>query len=427
MRITKLEAENILRLKAVRITPNGGPVVLGGKNMAGKSSVLTAIQMAFGGKKNIPDEPVRHGAKKAHVIAETEDYIVTRRFRADGDSELEVKAKDGSKVARPQELLDKMCGALTFDPLAFGRMDPEKQADVLRRLVGLDFTPLEKQRAEAYEQRTEASREARRLQATIDQLPESPDGTPDAEVSIAELAAQLEAKQAANTKNDEQRRELADLREKAKAAKEKIAKLEAELHAARAEFAALDEQGRAMRSEVDALVDENLEAVKEAIANAEKTNQQVRAKVKRAELIEAHETQIAESERLTEVINQIDQQKAETLASAKYPVPGLELAESEVRLNGVPFSQASQAERLRASVAIGAATNPELRVMLIREGAFLDEDNMKLLEQVAEEHDIQLWVEMVADRKEVTVVIADGEVAEDRTGKDGPSPAMGIA
>lgn len=46
----------------------------------------------------------------------------------------------------------------------------------------------------------------------------------------------------------------------------------------------------------------------------------------------------------------------------------------------------------------------------------------ELLEQIAEEFDLQTITEVVGDRKEVTLLIQDGEVAEDRT-KAAPTEA----
>jgi recombinational DNA repair ATPase RecF len=68
MRIIKLEAQNIMRLKAVTIQPKGATTLIGGRNAQGKSSALRAIEMALGGTKSIPDQPIRQGAKKGHVV-----------------------------------------------------------------------------------------------------------------------------------------------------------------------------------------------------------------------------------------------------------------------------------------------------------------------------------------------------------------------
>ena len=81
-----------------------------------------------------------------------------------------------------------------------------------------------------------------------------------------------------------------------------------------------------------------------------------------------------------------------------------------VTLDGLPFEQASQAQQLRASVAIGAALNPKLRAMLVRDGSLLDEDSLALLTAEASRSDLQVWLEVVG-REGDGIVIEDGEVA----------------
>lgn len=49
MKIIRLDAANVKRLKAVEITPDGTLQVVTGANGAGKSSVLDAIWLALGG------------------------------------------------------------------------------------------------------------------------------------------------------------------------------------------------------------------------------------------------------------------------------------------------------------------------------------------------------------------------------------------
>lgn len=81
-----------------------------------------------------------------------------------------------------------------------------------------------------------------------------------------------------------------------------------------------------------------------------------------------------------------------------------------MEFNGVPFVQASAAERLKVSVAMAMALNPELRVICIRDASLLDDDSKRALMALAEEHDYQIWYEVVGDGGEVGVVIEDGEV-----------------
>ena len=61
MKILKLTAENIKKLKVVEITPQGNVVQITGRNGSGKSSTLDAIWWALAGKEAIQGKPIREG------------------------------------------------------------------------------------------------------------------------------------------------------------------------------------------------------------------------------------------------------------------------------------------------------------------------------------------------------------------------------
>lgn len=423
MKITKLEVDNFKRLRAVRITPEGGAVVLGGQNGAGKSSVLDAIEAALGGAKHAPEEPVRKGSKGARVVLETEDFTVTRKWPAKGSPTLELKAKNGGAYGSPQTMLDGLMGSLSFDPLAFSRMPAKEQAETLRKLVGLDFASEDKLRAEAFEKRTDVGRELRRLQGALEKMPEVVGKVPAAEVSVSELAGELERRRQVNAANAARRADLDKMRDMAEAEQAYVQKLEADLAAARAAFAAMMEKGKAAAAAVTALVDEDVAEVKARIDGAEESNRTARLAAEREKLEAALERSTDESEKLTAYLAQLDQVKAEAATQAKYPVPGLVVTDAGVELAGVPFEQASQAEKLRASVAIGLALNKDLKVLLIRDGALLDAKSLALVAQMAADAGGQVWLEVVGNREEVTVLISDGEVSD----PDTRQPAAGVA
>jgi hypothetical protein len=125
------------------------------------------------------------------------------------------------------------------------------------------------------------------------------------------------------------------------------------------------------------------------------------------ELIEA-ETEAAE---LEADIAAVDAAKAEALRQARFPVPGLAFtADGGVTLNDLPLEQASSAEQLRVSLAMGIALNPRLKVLLIRDGSLLDETSMRLIAEMAEQAGAQVWIEIVSTGG-VGIVIEDGQVA----------------
>ena len=156
MKIIKLKAENVKRLEAVTITPDGNLVVIGGRNAQGKTSVLDSITYALAGALSHPDRPIRDGEDKAKIVCELDDLIVTRTFTPKGGS-LIVSNKEGAKYASPQAMLDELTGKLTFDPLAFSRMPPKEQVNTLKSLVGLDFSELDAKRQALYDERRKTS------------------------------------------------------------------------------------------------------------------------------------------------------------------------------------------------------------------------------------------------------------------------------
>jgi hypothetical protein len=129
---------------------------------------------------------------------------------------------------------------------------------------------------------------------------------------------------------------------------------------------------------------------------------------------EAHDVAVknytADATARTARIDAIDVEKATAIANAKMPIDGLSFADGVVLFQGVPLDQASGAQKLRVSAAIGAALNPRLRVMLARDATNLDSKSMRLLAEFAEEKDFQIWCERVDETGAVGVVIEDGHV-----------------
>jgi len=50
-------------------------------------------------------------------------------------------------------------------------------------------------------------------------------------------------------------------------------------------------------------------------------------------------------------------------------------------------------------------------VVRIRDGSLLDADSLRLVAEMAEQTDCQVWIERVADERKVGFVIEDGAVA----------------
>lgn len=426
MKILKLTAENVKKLRAITIEPDpkGNLVIVGGKNAAGKSSVLDSIAMVIGGASEMPARPIRDGEDEAQVLMETEEFTALLKIKQTGKT-LTIKNKEGVPARSPQALLDSLTAKVCFDPLEFTKMKPAEQSETLRRLVGLDFTELDREEAEKYALRTGVNRSVKEQRDTVARL-----GPPtDAGCEYLEagpIAGRMEAGAAVNAANEKKRSVLDDANDAIADCESGIAKqaqlvdrLKAELAAASDELARRQDERAAfvktrdhVHKEISGLVDVDLSLIRQEMEKLNAHNEEVRENLKRKEQAAKLRALEKEAKDLSDRLTGIEQERARQLRKAKFPIEGLSFMGVGVTYNSVPFEQASAAEQLRVSVAMGAAMQPKLKVALIRDGSLLDDDSLKLVAETAEKYGVQVWLERVGEGKECSVIIEDGEVKE---------------
>ncbi len=407
MIIHRLEIENIKCLKAVSFKPKGNTVIIAGKNGHGKSSTMDAISYAFGGPRLCPKEPLREGQDEGFVRVDVGDYIVTRTFTRKGEetvSKLKLTTKGGFKPTSPQALLDGFFNKVSFDPLEFSRKSAKEQLETLKDVVGLDFRALDRQRAEAYGSRADTNSDLKKVEAKLEDGPQLDlSTTPDVEVSVTELMAELEKAQATQTEANKLLDALSGVKADIKDVEAKVKELKK-----RREKLLADEQDVIGKIENHEPIDPA--PIKKQIAEADDKNKLCRAARKQWELEKERDQLKAQSKVKTIEMAEIDRQKREEVEAAKMPVEGLSFDDDCVRYKGKPFEQIGRANQIRVSVAIALALHSELNVMLIRDGNVLDEDSMEMVAQMAKEAEAQFIIEWVGEHAEAQVYIEDGQV-----------------
>ena len=114
----------------------------------------------------------------------------------------------------------------------------------------------------------------------------------------------------------------------------------------------------------------------------------------------------------TKEIDSIDAERGALLAAAKFPVQGLGFAlDGSVTFDGLPLDQVNEAKRIEVSMAIAMSGDKPGKIVLIRNGSQLDEENMALVAELAAKAGAQLWLERVGVGDVGAVVIRDGGVA----------------
>lgn len=410
LHIIDMRAENLMRLVAVHIRPDGSMINISGRNGQGKTSTIRAIAWALGGKDFAVAMPLRQGETVGYCSIDLGRLKVTKRVERVGDDvrpSLVLEYPDGSRPKSPQAVLDELRGQL-MNPIAFLQAKPAQRIETVKELFhDFDFAAHERDRKQTFEERTIVNREHKRAEAARDALV-LPKGSAPRAVDVGALSAKLREANAANEMTGRRKagreaaqREFEDKRNRA----ERL----------RAEARELDKQADALEAKLEAaeplpeLID--IKPILGEIERASATNAAVAKHEEWARLDHAVIIAKAAAAALTIKLDTLDAAKAEALAGGKLPFPGLAFGEEDVEIDGVPWDQVAFSTRLRASAAMAIALQPKLHVMLISEyGSLLDADSMALLKQIADEHDFQVWIETVGGGGQGKVLIEDGRV-----------------
>lgn len=440
MKVLALTEENCLGISLIEmdLTDKGNLIIIAGPNGAGKTSALDGLEMLLNGAESIPAKPVRRGQAKCVLectLGEIglPELLVKRTITADGGGSLIVRNAELVKQESPQTILDKLKGKLTFDPLAYASMKDAERTAITRELLGLDFKEKDATKDTHFKARTDVNRDAKALEARLTALSPAVAGLPELEISSAEIIAQQAESAKVNQANANHRANAEGYRALVDRAQAAVTDAESALADTIAEIERLQVQAGKQKDAVEAkkgelssakvscdnaadavskLVDVDLTQFNARAADVDKTNVSIRNNKTRADLTKQLTAKRLEADALTRKIDAIESQKREAIAAAKFPVAGMGLDDmGEVQLNGLPFEQANTRAKILASLAMGAALNPKLRVVLVRSGNDIDDAGMKIVGDWCEANNMQIWLERIRTDGNVTFIIEDGHIA----------------
>ena len=452
MHILSFQAENFKRIRFVDITAKSRLIQITGANGEGKTSVMDALWAGIvgkvrskDGKWSVPEKPVRQGAKNARQKIVIGDYktgkrelIAERTINPDRSTSIKVTNADGTKYSDPQAMLKDLLGELTFDPLEFIQMKTAEQVSMLRNVAHVDYDFEEATAASEidFKKRTGVNNEIKRLETEVAGFTVQ-DGLPKAKVNEVEILERINATDAINQKArqiDDAKREAQraleeariavvnkraarhQLRERKSDLEQRLAEVEKQLTALQETITPLEASEARIQAEVDAMPSgeyaDVIELTKE-LQSAQIVNREIDRRERRMALEKDLEAKKTEAAILTRNIDKRNEAKAAAIAKAKLPVEGLTFDESTVFMEGIPIEQLGEAEQIRVSTLIAMSANPKLRVLRILHGEALDEKNLAVLAEMAEQHDFQIWMARVDTSGKVGIVLEDGEVKTD--------------
>ena len=407
MRIVSVFVENIKRVKLISYIANKGMNIISGKNNQGKSSFLDAIMYALAGKTSIPDNVVRDGQNQAIIKVVLDDFTVTREFK-DGKSTIRVSTNDGAVFTAPQSKLDTLFGKFTFDPLSFLKMSKAELFQTLSNITGYDRTKYETEKNITYNSRTEVGRERDILKVKINELGEPTYDIykiPDEEQSAKELNQKLQEAIRTNRSKEVLTSEIVTLETRKSDKLNEIEKLKEQIEIAEHAIEDCNSSIAYKQDLLKKLVIVNVEDITKEIEDLETLNRRIRDKQNRIKLENEYSEKVVEYDQHTYALDLLKEKALRELDELALP-EGIRLTlEGEIEYNGIPIDNISQSEKIKLGLSLGEKSGHKF--IFCKDASFLDSDNIKLIQQWAEEKDMQVFLERVEDETG-DLIIEDG-------------------
>lgn len=400
MKISKLEIENVKRVKAVSLEPTqNGLTVIGGKNNQGKTSVLDSIAWALGGDKFKPTSARREGSVvPPYLHVEMDNGLVVER-RGE-NSALKVIDPAGRKGG--QQLLNEFVETFAIDLPRFMEQTSKEKANTLLRIIGVEdqLKKLDYDEATTFNRRRELGRIALQKQKYADELPLYPD-VPKEPISASELILRQQEILAKNGENQRLRTEYANMVKRHDELLEKLRTMQAEFDDLTAKIAIATKP-------TGELVDESTEEIRESLLHIEQINAKIRANGERERAEIEAEQYKKDYETLTGELDKIRDSRSKLLDGADLPLPGLSVTDGELTYNGVKWDCMSGSDQLKTATAIVRRLNPKCGFVLLDKLEQMDIDTLKEFGQWLESEGLQAIATRVSTGDECSIIIEDG-------------------
>jgi hypothetical protein len=409
IKISKLEIENVKRVKAVKIEPSAsGLTLVGGKNNQGKTSVLDAIAWALGGNKYRPSQASRDGSVIPPYLHLTlsNGLIVERKGK---NSDLKVLDPNGQKGG--QMLLDSFVEELAINLPKFMSSTNKEKANILLQIIGVgqQLHELEAKEQEVYNRRHTigqiADQKAKfaKEQTYFADAPKEP-------VSASELIQQQQSILAINGENQRKRQRLTQFQALYAQQAQEVERLKAMLKDAEDKRiqTGLD-LATAQKDAID-LQDESTEELEANIRQIDEINRKVRANLDKDKAETDANEYRQQYDALSGEINGIRQQKTDLLNNAPLPLPGLSVDDGELIYNGQRWDNMSGSDQLKVSTAIVRKLKPDCGFILLDKLEQMDLETLQEFGQWLEQEGLQAIATRVSTGEECSILIQDGYV-----------------
>jgi DNA repair exonuclease SbcCD ATPase subunit len=415
VKINSLEIENIKKVKAVSLEPTAnGLTVIGGRNGAGKTSVLDSICWALGGEKYRPSKATRDGSNVpgSLKVALSNGIVVSRK----GDKG-SLKVMDPSGEKGGQTLLNEFVHQLALDlPKFLNSSDKEKARTLLDTLgIGEELAKMDQEERELYNERHAIGKIADQKKKHAAEMPYHQDAPPEP-VAASELIKQQQEILAKNGENQRKRQRVEEIKrnrqnleQQMQVLADQIKRLQEDHGKLSAQLVSSGEELETAQKTAEQLQDESTAEIEQRIEDIENINAMVRANQEKLRAEYEAKSQQAEYNAITEKIDDVRTRRMALLEGANMPLDNLTVEGGELIYNSQRWDCMSGSEQLRVATAIVRKLNPDCGFVLLDKLEQMDRQTMTEFGEWLTTEGLQAIATRVStDGDECSLVIEDG-------------------
>lgn len=412
VRLHEIQIRNVMGITELEIRP-GQVTIIEGKNGSGKTSILGAIRAAIGGGHDAT--LLRNGSSSGEVVLLLEDgKRIEKRIGRERSSSTVTDPERG-KIAKPQTFMDDLIDKFSLNPIDFLSSKAAQRVELLLESLPMKLSEMDVIDAlelcaskhdlsghalqviqaiakDLYDQRTGVNRT---LKDKISTIAEMKKALPEEVTTEVDYAGEVEAAQTAYLdfqKDVLERRAAISAnctalqRRNESASNAEIKSLEQERDRRIAEIredfelrisgagtvckAVLQNAQEAKDgalAELQAAVDGKEQPLKDRIADARaksETNSRSASTRKHLETLKTGAKVLeSDSENLTAALAQLDELKSALLE--RLPIKGMELRDSDIYLDGVPFDRVNEARKVQVAIEVAQLRSGRLPLIVV--------------------------------------------------------------
>lgn len=409
MKIQKIEVKNFKAISEQEATFNGCSAIITAGNNAGKTSLLRGLIDRLRGEK--PEVIVKDGEKNGNSIIELSDGSVIEWKFTEKSESFSYTTKEGIKQTTGviSAIGEKYFG-IKFDIDKFLNSSAKVQSTQLSKLVGLDFDDVDKRYKNAYDQRTLANAELKRIGAIAKVKPvevEKPNIEKIKQLLISVDGENTVLKEQWKKNNEECQLKITNFNNRQNekrltynSAFDSIENLKRLGFNVENLVLVLETMKPEQYKELKTIPEPEYKSTIELNQELEKANDQQRLFDSYERDLNDYNNWVSDGKQARKNANdadskvkEIEAEKLQMISTANIPSE-FEFTADGILYNGLPLSnnQLSSSAKYIAALKLGAMALGEVRTMHF-DASFLDKNNLSQIQEWANENDLQLLIE----------------------------------